>query len=432
MAIIDLVEWRPNGRNDFAWHFPHNNLSTATQLIVQESQEAVLFSKGQLMGKFGPGKHTLHTENLPILRSLYGIPFGGKNPFTAEVWFVNKLRPFNLDWYVGSFSIHDADYNTYIPLTACGKYGLKLNEAEKFLVNIVGTKEVFTEDDLLSQFEGEVVSKTKTAIVQFMRNNKVGFKEIVAHLDDFSTYLCQILSPFWNEIGFDLTKFYVTDIDIDESTPEGAKIKAAIAQQSTMSITGHTWQQEQMFGTANNAIGTMGGGFGGGEGSLIGGLMAINMMGSMSGGMGGGGMMQPGYNGPSFGGNNGGMQPQQGGMGGGDMSGGRVHMIYCANCSKKYANSSRFCPHCGNEYNPCPKCGTDNTKGSRRCISCGTALPQSAGASCPMCHAPVAPGSTFCGNCGNPIPGSSDICSRCGAKFDNPSVKFCSHCGQKR
>ena len=69
MAIIDLVQWSPQGnRTIYAWKFPETNLSTYTQLIVQESQEAILFSKGQIVGKFGPGKHTLNTENLPILR----------------------------------------------------------------------------------------------------------------------------------------------------------------------------------------------------------------------------------------------------------------------------------------------------------------------------------------------------------------------------
>ena len=96
-AIIDLVECKDTTNDVFAWKFrsnngqdENNNLSTFTQLIVRESQEAVLFSKGEILGKFGPGKHTLNTENLPILRRLYGIPFGGDNPFTAEIWFVNK------------------------------------------------------------------------------------------------------------------------------------------------------------------------------------------------------------------------------------------------------------------------------------------------------------------------------------------------------
>ena len=64
MALIDLVEWNDATNDVFAWKYAqnkNNNLSTFTQLIVRESQEAVLFSKGQILGKFGPGKHTLNT-----------------------------------------------------------------------------------------------------------------------------------------------------------------------------------------------------------------------------------------------------------------------------------------------------------------------------------------------------------------------------------
>lgn len=45
MAFIDVVEWSPQDNAEFAYHFPHSNLSTYTQLIVHESQEAVLFQK---------------------------------------------------------------------------------------------------------------------------------------------------------------------------------------------------------------------------------------------------------------------------------------------------------------------------------------------------------------------------------------------------
>lgn len=40
MAIIDLVKWTPQGNKTiYAWRFQETNLSTYTQLIVQESQE---------------------------------------------------------------------------------------------------------------------------------------------------------------------------------------------------------------------------------------------------------------------------------------------------------------------------------------------------------------------------------------------------------
>ena len=181
MAIIDLVEWLNTASEPvYAWKFRENNLSTYTQLIVRESQEAVLFSKGRLIGKFGPGKHTLDTENLPGLRNFFGIPFGGKNPFMAEVWFVNKLLPLNIDWETDGMPHHDPDYQTMVPLVAKGQYGLRVDDAERFLVQLVGTADRFTADELTRHFRGELVSKTKTAILQFMSFHGLGVKRVNA------------------------------------------------------------------------------------------------------------------------------------------------------------------------------------------------------------------------------------------------------------
>lgn len=420
MAIIDLVRWSPQeSKTIYAWRFPETNLSTYTQLIVQESQEAVLLSKGQIVGKFGPGKHTLNTENLPVLRTLFGIPFGGKNPFTAEVWFVNKIQTFSIDWAVSKIPIHDPDYNTQLPLVAGGRYGLKVNDTEKFLIKSVGTKTEFTQDDLTNQFFGEFSTKTKSQIAQYVIKRRVGFKYLSAYLDDLSGYLKAVLNSFWDNLGLELLQFNITTIDIDKSTEEGRKVADAIATQASMSITGHTWQQEQMFNTANNAVD----GLSNGNGGLIGGLMAINMMGGMSGGgTVSGGMMQPQFNQPTFNGNDqvSGFQQE---------SQQQVKIVYCSNCAKKYPNTTRFCPHCGDEYNPCPKCGTDNDKNARRCVSCGNSL-QSSNGNCPHCNAPIAAGVTFCGNCGKQV-SSGDNCSRCGTVLP-PSVKFCPKCGNKR
>jgi membrane protease subunit (stomatin/prohibitin family) len=424
MAIIDLVNWSPRGNQTiYAYRYPHSNLSTYTQLIVQESQEAILFSKGQIVGKFGPGKHTLNTENLPILRKLYGIPFGGKNPFMAEVWFVNKLQPYTIDWAIDKMPIHDVDYNTQLPLVASGRYGLKIIDAERFLIKIVGPQNEFTSDDLTNHFFGEFSTKTKSTILQYMIKNRIGYKTISAALDEISNFLKAAMTPFWEDFGLDLIKFYITSIDIDKTTEDGRRVAEAISRQSSMSITGHTWQQEEMFGVANNALDSFGGGSG--NGGLIGGLMAINMMGGMGGAGGvGGGMMNPQFQQPTFGGG----QNLQSGVS--EQQSPQTREIYCSNCAKKFPSSHRFCPHCGDPYNPCPKCGTDNDMNAKRCISCGVLL-QAETTTCPGCNAPLTPGSAFCGNCGQQLQTSDSNCSRCGTPLA-PNIKFCPKCGNKR
>lgn len=429
MALIDVVRWAPDSDEFvFAYKIPETNLSTYTQLVVHESQEAVLFSKGRLMGKFGPGKHTLNTENLPLLRNFFGIPFGGKNPFTAEIWIVNMLMPVNFDWSTNRMTIHDSDYQTQLPLVASGQYGLKVVDSEKFLINMVGTKTEFTEQDVTDQAYGEFSTKAKSAIMKFMLTNHVGFKQISAYLDSLSNFLSQSVQPFWDTYGLQLTKFYVSSIDIDDSTPDGRKIKEAISQQSTMSITGHTWQQEQAFDMANNAVEQMGRGIDGSGGGLLSGLLAINMMNNMQGSM-GGGMMNTQYDQPTFGGSA--STVNVGGSQGTPTVQKAPKMVYCANCSRRHLSTEKYCPYCGHEYNPCPVCGADNLPDASRCVSCGTVLKRKSQSVniCPKCGAPIAPGALFCSNCGYSLK-SSDVhtCPRCGASLP-PSTKFCPNCG---
>ncbi len=423
MAIIDCVSWSPQGdKTIYAYKFPENNLSTYTQLIVNESQVALLFTEGELLGKFGPGKHTLDTKNLPVLRRLFGLPFGGKNPFMAQIWFVNLIESYSVPWHIRKLPIQDADYNTNIPLYIDGQYGVKISDPEKFIIKMVGTRNVFTQSDLTEQFEGEFTTKAKSALVSFMTQNKIGYKTVSAYLDDMSKMLRIQLSEFWKDYGIDLQKFYVSNIDIDTTTPEGQKVKDAIATQSAMSITGHTWQQEQLFGTANNAISSMSDGIGGS--GLLGGLMAINMMNGMS--RMGGAAMNPQFHQPTFGGqttNAGGQNAQNGSNLG-------VKMVYCSSCAKKFPSTMGFCPNCGNKYRPCPNCGSDNAEEARRCVNCGAQL---AGClpKCPHCHTEIPEGSTFCPGCGQAVITDSNYCSRCGSTMP-PTAKFCPKCGNKR
>ena len=97
MAVIDRVKW-DGSPTLLAWKFPSDELSTWTQLIVNETQEAFVVRGGVYDGPFGAGRHTLSTENLPLLRKAIELPYGAKTPFSAEVWFVNRVTNLDVRW----------------------------------------------------------------------------------------------------------------------------------------------------------------------------------------------------------------------------------------------------------------------------------------------------------------------------------------------
>lgn len=412
-AIIDFVEWESGNDTVFAWKFPHSNLSTKTQLLVRDAQEALVYADGTLLGRFGPGRHTLTTENLPILRSLYGLPFGGKNPFKAEVWYINKLTRLTLDWKVDNIANHDADYNTMIPLRAWGTFSVKISDAERFMKEVVGAATEFNAGMLNNLVRGEFNSKIKSALAQFLIGNHIGLKRINAYIDMMGDQLRPVLSSFWDIYGILLSSFYFTEVEIDTATEIGAEAARGIASQSNQAISGHTWQQAEMFGLARDAVNNVGGG----EGGLLGAVLATSMMGNMAGG---GSAMQPQYQQPSF-------TPVQGAGTPGATGQTPVREVFCSNCSRKFQNTMKFCPHCGDIYRPCPKCGSDNDEHAKRCVSCGANLQGQDNQVCSNCHMPVPSGAAFCPNCGNPQ--NEGKCSRCGVALNG--AKFCPSCGQK-
>lgn len=420
--IIDFVRW--NGDiGVLAYRFPQTNVSKYAKLQVNEAQEAVVLVNGTKSQKFGPGQYDLDSPNYPILRTFYGIPYGGVNPWTVQVWFVNKLTPKDIDWDIDNFPIYDASFQAQIPIEAHGKYGISVTDAERlimklamgFLPNADGAINV-TVDDFTEQLRGELTAKAKSLITQLFLTYKYSINEISAHFTSISSALEADLNSFFNEFGCKLSKFYVTTIGVDTSTEAGRMTQEAINQQTAQKISGHTWQQGKMFETAQQAVNNMNGG----------GIVAAVMMANMFGGMGGGanaGLMTPQYGQPTpapqggFNQNPNQSQPNQP----------PVREVYCSRCSKKYTSDNRFCPHCGDQYNPCPTCGADNDLHATRCVTCGAPLPAAAGNVCANCHAPIAPGTAFCYNCGRPV--SENKCPRCGK--DTKGAPFCSNCGMK-
>lgn len=143
MKIFDIIKY--DGPNDtFVWKFPGEDFNTLSQLIVAESQEALFFKDGKALDLFGPGKYTLHTQNIPFIRRLVNLPFNGESPFHCEVYFINKVVSMDVKWGTTSpIPIQDAIYKIILPICANGQFAVRVTDSKKLLVKLVGTISVF-------------------------------------------------------------------------------------------------------------------------------------------------------------------------------------------------------------------------------------------------------------------------------------------------
>ena len=130
-----------------------------SQLIVEESQQAVFFRDGKALDTFGPGRHTLATQNIPILASVFGIPFGGTSPFQAAVVFVSTQTFMDLKWGTKEPVVYRDKELAMVRLRAFGKFAVRVTNAQLFVNSVVGTRGVYSTEGVESYFKDVIVAR---------------------------------------------------------------------------------------------------------------------------------------------------------------------------------------------------------------------------------------------------------------------------------
>ena len=96
-SIAQVIKYEGDN-STFIWKHPCEDFNTQTQLIVHESQQAVFYMNGQLLDVFEGGRHTLETQNIPLIRKFFNKPFDNQTPFHCEVYFINKTEQMAVKW----------------------------------------------------------------------------------------------------------------------------------------------------------------------------------------------------------------------------------------------------------------------------------------------------------------------------------------------
>ncbi len=288
MALVDVVKW-DNPGTQLVWKYPKSDLSTATQLIVNESQKAILFKNGQRFDIFSAGRHTLSTQNIPLLNKLVNLPFGGKSPFAAEVWFVNQTIPLDLKFGTPTpLQVEDPTYQIVVPVRAFGQFGLQIEDPGLFVHKLVGANAGMDQARITEYFKGILVSRLKSRIAQVIVREKIGVLEIETMLDDISRALERDFGPDYAEYGLGVRSFRIMSITVPEDDSSVLELKKAKAAAARRRIEGTNYAQERGFDVLQTSAGNTGAGgafasigAGLGMGQAIGGL-GQQMLGGMN------------------------------------------------------------------------------------------------------------------------------------------------------
>lgn len=224
MSIFEVIQKKKDD-NNIVWKYQKKNFNTGSKLIVNESEEALFFKEGKALDLFGPGKYTLSTNNIPLLRTLINIPTGGKSPFTCEVYFIDKTVQ-QLKWGTPSrLEFLEPLYHFPISIGACGEIRFQIEDSRKLIVKLVGISKNFTNANVDEFFTSQILVKVKSYLTNIIKEEKISIFEIDEKLEQISISLKKSLEQDFLDYGIKIENFFLTNIAKPEDNKQYLQFK---------------------------------------------------------------------------------------------------------------------------------------------------------------------------------------------------------------
>ncbi|WP_420603338.1 SPFH domain-containing protein [Flagellimonas sp.] len=283
--FIDIIEWLDYTDDTIAHRFERyqNEIKNGAKLIVREGQTAVFVNEGQLADVFTPGTYDLTTKNLPILATLKGWKYGFNSPFKAEVYFVNTHLFTDEKWGTKSpITLSDERFGL-VEIRAFGTYAFKISDAGKFIVDIVGTDNNFTNFEINEHLKSLIATRFTDTVGEA----NLPIELYAANTSELSDTCREVMAPEFESVGIALEKFYIENVSMPEDLKKEIFEYSRIDKLDLDKLTKFK-TAKAIEAAAKNEGGTAGAGMGMGMGFVL----AQQMGGMMSPQMGGNPQMQ--------------------------------------------------------------------------------------------------------------------------------------------
>jgi excisionase family DNA binding protein len=230
--LIEIIEWTDDSRDTLSYRFPDDDkeIKNGAQLIVRESEAVQFVYLGQYGDLFGPGKHTLTTDNIPVLSRLKGWKYGFQSPFKADVYYVvTRLFTGNKWGTSNPVMMRDADFGI-VRLRAFGTYDFRVVDVPRFLKEVAGTDQHFRLDEFSDVMRSRIVSIFSDALA----SSKVPALDVASRYGELGDALLPLINPVVKEkYGLEISSFILENVSVP---PE---VEAAIDKRSSMAAVGN-------------------------------------------------------------------------------------------------------------------------------------------------------------------------------------------------
>jgi excisionase family DNA binding protein len=230
--LLEIIEWTDDSRDTLSYRFPDDNkeIKRGAQLIVRESQVAQFVYLGEFGDTFGPGKHTLTTDNIPILTTLKSWKYGFESPFKADVYFINTRLFTGNKWGTSNpIMLRDADFGI-VRVRAFGTFDFRIVDPKLFLKEVAGSDHNFRLDEFADTMRSRIVSVFSDALA----TSNIPVLDLATRYTETGEALLPLINPATKaKYGIEITSFILENASVP---PE---VEQAIDKRSSMSAIGN-------------------------------------------------------------------------------------------------------------------------------------------------------------------------------------------------
>ena len=230
--LIEIIEWTDDSRDTLSFRFPDNDkaIKNGAQLIVRESQQAQFVYLGEFGDTFGPGKHTLTTDNIPVLTRLKSWKFGFNSPFKADVYYLNTRLFTGNKWGTANpVMMRDADLGI-VRVRAFGTYDFRITDPKLFLKEVAGSDHNFRLDEFAETMRSRIVSVFADALA----SAHVPVFDVASRYGELGEALLPLINPAVSaKYGLEVATFVIENVSVP---PE---VEQAVDKRSSMAAVGN-------------------------------------------------------------------------------------------------------------------------------------------------------------------------------------------------
>jgi membrane protease subunit (stomatin/prohibitin family) len=338
---------RPDeSKGQIVYKWPDTTIRKFTQLTVEPDELALFVRDGTVRGTVQPGRVTLDNALLPFLGALIDAATGG-NLFKAEVYFVSTREFPDLPFGGMVDNVVDTETSLAVGLRVFGEYSLKVGDPQALIVNLVGSRNLLSNDQITDWMREQVLKTLRSDVVTHITANEWPILGIAAHTDAIEQETLTKVQAAVSPYGVQIARMGNFTISLDPKDEE--TLKNYRRDVSYTKLAGGF----QQYG-AGEALRGIGEGAAKGEGGNAA-LLGL-------------------------------------GVGLGNMIAGTGAAAGAASVAAGVAPATAT--------ETCPKCGAAHALGARFCANCGASLATAGPTHCAQCGAEVAAGAKFCASCG--------------------------------